>query len=71
MKPIAIDLEKERIEILKRYRKLLRTAKPYLKDDDAKQIKKAFLLSAEAHKDMRRKSGELIFIIPWPSPKYA
>lgn len=55
---MQIDLEKERLEILKRYRKLLRTAKPFLKDDDAKQIKAAFLLSAEAHKDMRRKSGE-------------
>ena len=38
---MQIDLEKERLEILKRYRKLLRTAKPFLKDDDAKQIKKA------------------------------
>ena len=55
---MQIDLEKERLEILKRYRKLLRTAKPFLKDDDAKQIKKAFLISAEAHKEMRRKSGE-------------
>ncbi|MHA8050757.1 RelA/SpoT family protein [Aquirufa sp. ROCK-SH2] len=55
---MQINLEKERLEILKRYRKLLRTAKPFLKDDDAKQIKQAFLLSAEAHKDMRRKSGE-------------
>lgn len=50
--------EQEREEILKRYRKLLRTAKPFLKDDDAKQIKKAFLMSMDAHKDMRRKSGE-------------
>ena len=55
---MPINLEKERLEILKRYRKLLRTAKPFLKDDDAKQIKKAFLMSMEAHKDMRRKSGE-------------
>jgi GTP diphosphokinase / guanosine-3',5'-bis(diphosphate) 3'-diphosphatase len=54
----AIDLEQERKEILKRYRKLLHTARPYLQDDDAKLIKKAFLMSAEAHKDMRRKSGE-------------
>ncbi|RXK50714.1 RelA/SpoT family protein [Aquirufa rosea] len=55
---MPINLEKERLEILKRYRKLLRTAKPFLKDDDAKQIKKAFLISADAHKEMRRKSGE-------------
>jgi GTP diphosphokinase / guanosine-3',5'-bis(diphosphate) 3'-diphosphatase len=54
----AIDLEQERKEILKRYRKLLHTARPYLQDDDAKLIKKAFLMSAEAHKEMRRKSGE-------------
>lgn len=55
---LVIDLEQERQEILKRYRKLLRAAKPFLKDNDAKLIKKAFNLSAEAHKDMRRKSGE-------------
>ncbi|HEV7348526.1 RelA/SpoT family protein [Telluribacter sp.] len=53
-----IDLEQERKEILKRYRKLLRTAKPYLKDNDAKLIKKAFNTSVEAHKEMRRRSGE-------------
>jgi GTP diphosphokinase / guanosine-3',5'-bis(diphosphate) 3'-diphosphatase len=54
----TIDLEKERLEILSRYRKLLKAAKPFLKDNDAKLIKKAFNLAAEAHKDMRRKSGE-------------
>jgi len=53
-----IDLEKERSEILAKYRRLLRAAKPTLKGDDAKQIKKAFTISMEAHKDMRRKSGE-------------
>jgi GTP diphosphokinase / guanosine-3',5'-bis(diphosphate) 3'-diphosphatase len=53
-----IDLEAERQEILKRYRRLLRAAKPYLKDNDAKLIKRAFNTSAEAHKNMRRRSGE-------------
>ncbi len=53
-----IDLEKERAEILTKYRRLLRAAKPTLKGDDARQIKKAFTISMEAHKDMRRKSGE-------------
>lgn len=53
-----IDLEKERAEILAKYRRLLRAAKPTLKGDDARQIKKAFTISMEAHKDMRRKSGE-------------
>ena len=53
-----IDVEQERNDILKRYRKLLRTAKPYLHDNDAKLIKQAFHTAAEAHKEMRRKSGE-------------
>ena len=48
----------EKKEILSRYRKLLRKAKPFLKDGDAKLIKKAFNVSVEAHKEMRRKSGE-------------
>ena len=52
------DLEEERKEIIRRYRRLLRKAKPILKDGDAKQIKKAFYTSMEAHSGMRRKSGE-------------
>lgn len=55
---IQVDVEAERKEILRRYRRLLRKAKPFLKDNDAKLIKKAFSLSLEAHKEMRRKSGE-------------
>lgn len=55
---IAVDIEEERKEIIRRYRRLLRKAKPFLKDDDAKLIKKAFNTSLEAHKEMRRKSGE-------------
>lgn len=55
---IQVDTEEERKEILKRYRRLLRQAKPILKSGDAKFIKKAFNVSLEAHKDMRRKSGE-------------
>ncbi|MEM7552423.1 MAG: bifunctional (p)ppGpp synthetase/guanosine-3',5'-bis(diphosphate) 3'-pyrophosphohydrolase [Bacteroidota bacterium] len=52
------DLDQEKKEIVRRYRRLLRKAKPFLKDNDAKLIKKAFYTSMEAHKDMRRKSGE-------------
>ncbi|MDW3211407.1 MAG: bifunctional (p)ppGpp synthetase/guanosine-3',5'-bis(diphosphate) 3'-pyrophosphohydrolase [Reichenbachiella sp.] len=55
---MVIDEEEEKKEIIRRYRKLLRHAKPFLKDNDAKEIKKAFYISVEAHKDMRRKSGE-------------
>ncbi len=50
--------EQERREILRQYRKLLRSMKPMLKDGDAKIIKKAFNTALEAHQGMRRKSGE-------------
>ncbi len=63
---LAVDLpnaeqeraEQERREILRQYRKLLRSMKPMLKDGDAKIIKKAFNTAMEAHKGIRRKSGE-------------
>lgn len=55
---MVIDIEQEKREIIGRYRKLLRKAKPILKDGDARLIKQAFTISLEAHKDMRRKSGE-------------
>jgi GTP pyrophosphokinase len=50
--------EKERQEIIKRYRSLLKACKPNTNAEDKKQIRKAFNLALEAHKDMRRKSGE-------------
>ncbi|MCC2547203.1 RelA/SpoT family protein [Hymenobacter sp. BT175] len=59
-----IDPEVERNEILRHYRRLLRTAKPFLQGNDAKLIKKAFNTSLEAHKDMRRKSGEPYILHP-------
>jgi GTP diphosphokinase / guanosine-3',5'-bis(diphosphate) 3'-diphosphatase len=55
---VVIDVEEERKEIINRYRRLLRKAKPILKEGDAKLIKRAFTISMEAHKEMRRKSGE-------------
>lgn len=54
----AVDIEEEKREIVRRYRRLFKLAKPVLKDGDAKLIKKAFNTSMNAHKDMRRKSGE-------------
>src|SRR3989337_229055 len=62
--PTLIDPEVERNEILRQYRRLLRTAKPYLSGNDAKLIKRAFNTSLEAHKDMRRKSGEPYILHP-------
>jgi len=55
---VVIDEVEEKKEIIGRYRRLLRQAKPVLKDGDAKLIKRAFTMAMEAHKDMRRKSGE-------------
>lgn len=53
-----INAEKERQEILKRYRALMKACKPYSTQEDKKLIRKAFNLAVEAHKDMRRKTGE-------------
>ncbi|WP_230680100.1 RelA/SpoT family protein [Pontibacter rufus] len=61
---VMIDPEAERKEILRHYRRLLRYAKPFLQDNDPKIIKKAFNTSLEAHKDMRRKSGEPYILHP-------
>jgi GTP pyrophosphokinase len=54
----VIDLDKERTEILKHYRSLLRACKQRLEKGDKQLIRKAFTLALDAHKDMRRKSGE-------------
>jgi GTP diphosphokinase / guanosine-3',5'-bis(diphosphate) 3'-diphosphatase len=61
---MVIDPQVERKEILQHYRRLLRHAKPFLQGNDAKIIKKAFNTSLEAHKNMRRKSGEPYILHP-------
>lgn len=58
------DIVEEKKEIVARYRRLLRKAKPVLKEGDARLIKKAFQLALDAHKDMRRKSGEPFIFHP-------
>jgi GTP diphosphokinase / guanosine-3',5'-bis(diphosphate) 3'-diphosphatase len=52
-----IDRESEKKEILKRYRGLLRVYKPK-NPGDKKLVRKAFDMAVDAHKDMRRRSGE-------------
>ncbi|MFM2286234.1 MAG: hypothetical protein RLZZ543_1731, partial [Bacteroidota bacterium] len=54
----VIDLEKEKKEILKRYTALLRPLSDKIDKKEKQQIRKAFDLALDAHKDMRRKSGE-------------
>lgn len=48
----------EKSEILRRYRALLRACKPNMHKGDKELIRKAFDTALEAHKEMRRKSGE-------------
>lgn len=55
---IQIDHVAENKEIVSRYRKLVKSVRPMMKDNDARQIRLAFNTSLEAHKEMRRKSGE-------------
>ena len=55
---MVVDEIEEKREIIGRYRRLLRKAKPMLKEGDARLIKRAFTMAMEAHKNMRRKSGE-------------
>jgi GTP pyrophosphokinase len=54
----VIDVEAEKKEILKRYRSLLHACRRILEKGDKLLIRKAFDISLEAHKNMRRKSGE-------------
>jgi GTP diphosphokinase / guanosine-3',5'-bis(diphosphate) 3'-diphosphatase len=54
----TIDHTAERKELLRRYRALLSACKKIMKPGDDKIIRKAFDIAADAHKDMRRKSGE-------------
>ncbi|MEY4288575.1 MAG: hypothetical protein RLZZ30_663 [Bacteroidota bacterium] len=52
-----IDLELERIEILNAFKGLLRAMKDRSREE-TKMVRKAFDIALEAHKEMRRKSGE-------------
>ncbi|GAB5415988.1 MAG: RelA/SpoT family protein [Crocinitomicaceae bacterium] len=54
---LNIDLERERKDILNAFRGLLRALKNRSRED-TRLIRKAFDVAVEAHKDMRRKSGE-------------
>jgi GTP diphosphokinase / guanosine-3',5'-bis(diphosphate) 3'-diphosphatase len=56
--------EQEKKEILRQYRALLRTLKTKLKKGDKEQLRHAFEMAADAHKTMRRKSGEPYILHP-------
>jgi GTP pyrophosphokinase len=66
MAAMEINEEQENKELLKLYRKVMRKAreKGMLQAGDALTIKRAFKFAVEAHKDMRRKSGEPFIFHP-------
>ncbi|ATL49774.1 RelA/SpoT family protein [Chitinophaga caeni] len=59
-----LDEEQEKKEIVRQYRALLRALKPRLKKGDRELVRTAFEMAADAHKDMRRKSGEPYILHP-------
>ncbi len=56
--------EQEKKLILRQYRAMLRGLKPKLKPGDKELVRQAFEMAAEAHKTMRRKSGEPYILHP-------
>ncbi len=56
--------EAEKETILKSYRALLRACRPNMDKGDKKLIRLAFDIALEAHKDMRRKTGEPYILHP-------
>lgn len=59
-----LNEEQEKKLILREYRALLRSLKAKLKPGDRKLIRIAFEMAVEAHKTMRRKSGEPYILHP-------
>lgn len=55
---MTIDYEKEKLDIENAYTDLINSVKVQLNDEDLKFIRKAFDVAVDAHKEMRRKSGE-------------
>lgn len=60
----TLNEEQERKEILRQYRALLKTLRPKLKRGDKEIVRSAFEMAVEAHKTMRRKSGEPYILHP-------
>jgi len=56
--------EEEKKSILREYRALLRALKESIKKGDKAMLRHAFEIAVEAHKDMRRKSGEPYILHP-------
>jgi guanosine-3',5'-bis(diphosphate) 3'-pyrophosphohydrolase len=61
---VLTDAEIENQQIVKAYRNLLKASRRNLEKGDKKLIREAFNLSLDAHKNMRRKSGEPYIMHP-------
>lgn len=59
-----LNPEQEKNEIIRHYRALLRSLKSKLKKGDKELVRHAFEMAADAHKTMRRKSGEPYILHP-------
>ena len=59
-----LDEEQEKKEIVRHYRALLKLLKTKLKKGDKELLRAAFEMAANAHKTMRRKSGEPYILHP-------
>jgi GTP pyrophosphokinase len=57
-------LEKEKKQLAKEYKNLLKISYRTLTDEDKKLIRSAFDVAVDAHKDQRRKSGEAYIFHP-------
>ncbi|TAH12084.1 MAG: bifunctional (p)ppGpp synthetase/guanosine-3',5'-bis(diphosphate) 3'-pyrophosphohydrolase [Sphingobacteriia bacterium] len=68
VEPVAVKYslneEQEKKEIIRHYRALLKSLRPKLKKGDKELVRHAFEMAANAHKTMRRKSGEPYIIHP-------
>ena len=62
--PYTLNEEEEKKLILREYRSLLRELKGNIKPGDKVLLRTAFEMAAEAHKTMRRKSGEPYILHP-------
>jgi GTP pyrophosphokinase len=60
----TLNEEEEKKEILRQYRALLRVLKQKMKPGDKILLRNAFEMAVEAHKTMRRKSGEPYILHP-------
>ena len=59
-----LNEEQEKKLILREYRSLMRSLKAKIKPGDKELLRTAFEMSVEAHKTMRRKSGEPYILHP-------